>query len=200
MYDGLTGRYRFSCPDAGEVSVRLSSFRVLERLPGPGHPAVFKIRFACPCGEEHEGLVTHGELDWAPIGGSDVTFFDLMTARLESVARDLPDLAARRIQAGDWPWSFYCFAEARPQPVFPSAFRALAPADEAVGLAVRCPTCAQTSVNVVSIRHVDEPFYNDATVAVVEHVFPADRERAIEAFREELDSAAFDARRRGLAA
>ena len=24
---------------------------------------------------------------------------------------ELADLAARRIQAGDWPWSFYCYAE-----------------------------------------------------------------------------------------
>jgi hypothetical protein len=200
MYDGLTGRYTFSCPASGAVSVRLSRFRLLERLPGTAHPAVFKVRFACPCGDEHEGLVTHEELDWAPLGAGEIAFYNLMTARLERAADELLDLAARRIGGGEWPWSFFCYAEARAQPVFPSAFAALAPADETVGVAVHCPSCAHTSVNLVSRRHVDEAFYNDPTVAVVEHVFSRDRERAIEAFREELDSGSFDARRRDLAA
>lgn len=200
MYDGLTGRYTFSCPVAGEVRVRLSGFRAVDRLPGAAHPAVFKITFACPCSEEHEGLVTHDELDWAPLTGSDSAFFNLMTARLESVSGELLDLAARRIQGGEWPWSFFCYAEDRPQPVFPSAFRLLAPAEEELGVAVRCPACSCTSLNLVSRRHVDEPFYNDRRVGVVEHIFPHDRADRLAAFREELDSASFDARRRDLAA
>jgi hypothetical protein len=53
-------------------------------------------------------------------------------------------------------------------------------------------------VNVVSRRHVDEPFYNDERVAVVEHVFAADTEELVAGFRAELDSAAFDARRLSL--
>src|SRR3990170_3164638 len=53
MYDVLTTRYTFSCPVRGETHVRLSSFRALERLPGSAHPAVFRISFACGCGEEH---------------------------------------------------------------------------------------------------------------------------------------------------
>jgi hypothetical protein len=200
MYDSLTGRYTFSCPVQGEVGVPLSEFRVLERLPGALHPALYKIMFACACGEEHEGLVTHEDLDWAPLGGPDVSFFNLMTARFEPSALELLELAASRIGAGTWPWSFFCYPEERPRPVFPSAFRVLSAADEGVGVAVECPACTRTSVNVVSREHVDVPFYNDRRVAVVEHVFAFDREPAVEAFRAELFSAAFDARRRDLAA
>lgn len=200
MYDGLTGRYSFSCPVAGEVSVRLSRFRLVERLPGTAHPVVYRILFACPCGDEHEGLVTHEELDWAPLGASDTKFFNLMTARLERAADEFLERAATLIRSGEWPWSFYCYPEDRPKPVTPSAFRVLSPADGTVGVAVRCPACSQTSVNVVSRRHLDEPFYNDPAVGVVEHVFPRDRVQALAAFREELESGSFDARRRGLAA
>jgi hypothetical protein len=200
MYDGLTGRYTFACPAVGEVSIRLSRFRLVDRLAGPSHPAVYRILFECRCGDEHDGLVTHEELDWAPLGASDVPFFNLMTARLERAADELLERAAAMIRAGAWPWSFHCYPEDRARPVYPSAFHALAPADDTMGVAVRCPACAQTSVNLVTHRHLDEPFYNDPAVAVVEHIFPRDRERALAAFREELDSSSFDARRRDLAA
>jgi hypothetical protein len=200
MYDQLTGRYTFACPARGEVRVPLSRFRLLERLPGAAHPAVFKITFACDCGAEHEGLVTHEELDWAPLAGSDSDFLNLMTARLEPVADDLLELAAHRIRAGVWPWSFFCYPEERPRPVTPSAFRVLSGGEGELGLAVECPGCAQTTVNVVSHEHVDVPFYNDRRVGVVEHIFALDRERALAAFRDELDSHAFDASRRDLAA
>src|SRR5262245_22647330 len=109
MYDALTTRYSFPCPRRGETRVRLSSFRVLERLPGAEHPAVFRISFDCPCGEEHPGLVSDAELDWAPLGHAGEQFLNLMTDRLEDTAAELSDLAARRILAGDWPWSFYCY-------------------------------------------------------------------------------------------
>ncbi len=198
MYDGLTGRYTFRCPAAGEARVRLSRFRSLDRLEGPAHPAVYRVRFACPCGEEHEGLVSHDELDWAPLGASADAFLNLMTGRLEPAADELLALAATRIGAGEWPWSFFCYPEGRPRPVFPSAFRLLAAAEERVGVAVRCPDCGGTSVNVVTHRHVDEPFFNDPDVGVVEHVFRADADALVDAFRAELDSGSFDARRLGL--
>jgi hypothetical protein len=200
MYDQLTGRYTFACPARGEVRVALSRFRILERLPGAAHPAVYKITFACDCGGEHDGLVTHEELDWAPLAGAGQAFLNLMTARLESAALELLDLAARQIQAGEWPWSFFCYPEERPRPVTPSAFRVLAGGGDELGLAVECPSCAHTSVNVVSREHVDVPFYNDRRVGVVEHIFARDLELALSAFRDELDSGAFDARRRDLAA
>jgi len=195
MYDALTGRYTFACPSRGETSVRLSAFRVLERLPGAAHPAVYRVTFACPCGADHPALVAHDELDWAPLGIHEGTFVNLMTSRLEAVSSELGDLAARRIEAGEWPWSFFCYPEERPRPVFPSAFFLLAPGDGSVGLAVRCPACSRTSVNVVSERHIDLPFHHDAQVGVVEHVWGDDVGRTVEEFRAELDSARFDARR-----
>jgi hypothetical protein len=200
MYDGLTGRYTFPCPLLDEVRLPLSDFRVLERLPGASHPAVYKVTFSCACGDDHEGLVTHDELDWAPLVGAEGSFLNLMTAQLETAAEELLDLAASRIRVGEWPWSFFCYPEERPRPVFPSAFRVLAAGEDRVGLAVECPACARTSVNLVTRPHVDVPFFNDRRVDVVEHIFTADREYTVEAFRAELDSGAFDSRRRDLAA
>lgn len=198
MYDALTGRFTFPCPARGEARVSLSAFRQLERLPGAAHPAVFQVLFACACGEEHEGLVTHDDLDWAPLGLQGGVFYNLMTSRLDLVDSELSDLAARRIQAGEWPWSFFCYPEEQPRPVFPSSFFLLAPGDGSLGLAVRCPACEQTSVNLVSHEHVDLPFHNDPEVGVVEHVFSEDVARTLEEFREELYSASFDSRRLGL--
>jgi hypothetical protein len=195
VYDALTGRFTFACPARGEARVTLSSFRQLDRLPGAAHPAVYRVLFACACGEEHEGLVSHDDLDWAPLGLQGGVFFNVMTATLDPVESELSDLAARRIQAGEWPWSFFCFPEDRPRPVFPSSFFLLAPGDGSLGLAVHCPACQQTSVNLVSHEHVDVPWHNDAEVGVVRHLFTDDLARTIEAFREELYSARFDSRR-----
>jgi hypothetical protein len=175
--------------------VRLSSFRTLERLPGAAHPALYRVVFECSCGEQHPGLVSDAELDWAPLGLGERAFLNLMTARLEAAAEELAERAVRRIQAGDWPWSFFCYPEDRPRPVFPSAFFLLAPGDGSLGLAVRCPCCQRVSVNLVSAEHVDLPFHNDSEVGVVPHVFTQDAERMVAEFREELDSASFDARR-----
>src|SRR5262245_23733739 len=126
MYDGLTGRYTLGCPVQGEARVPLSAFRTLERLAGPEHPAVYRVRFACPCGSDHDGLVAHDDLDWAPLGAAAQAFFNLMTHRVEPAAPELVELAARRIGAGEWPWSFFCYPEGRPRPVFPCSFRVFA--------------------------------------------------------------------------
>src|SRR3954453_8860897 len=106
-----------------------------------------------------------------------------------------PAPAPRRIQAGEWPWSFFCYAEERPRPVFPSSFIVLAGRGEEVGLAVRCPACGSVSVNLVSAEHLDVPFHNDREVGVVAHVFASDAERAVEEFAAELYSSSFDSRR-----
>jgi hypothetical protein len=197
MYDALSTRYTFSCPARGESRVLLHDFRELDRLPGAAHPAVFRVRYACACGDEHVGLVAHDELDWAPLGLDSGVFLNLMTDRLEPVEGEFGDLAARRIGAGEWPWSFFCYPEERPRPVFPSMFWLLAPghAEGSVGLAVRCPACLRVSINIVSAAHVDMPFHNDAAVGVVEHVFHDDALRTVAEFRAQLDSSAFDARR-----
>ena len=195
MYDTLKGRFTFACPSRGETSVTLSAFRVLERLPGAVHPAVYRVRFACACGEEHPGFVSHDELDWAPLGLQGGLFLNLMTSRFERVDAEFGDLAARRIQAGEWPWSFFCYPEEQARPVFPSAFAVLAPGDGSIGIAVRCPACGRTSVNLVSRPHVDLPFFNDPEVAVIAHVFAEDAALTLEAFQAELYSTSFDARR-----
>jgi hypothetical protein len=198
MYDALTTRYTFSCPQRGKAHVALSSFRRVEQLPGPTQPAVFEIAFGCACGGEHPALVSHQELDWTPLGlDGEGTFLNLMTATVDPLEAELADLAARRIQAGDWPWSFFCYAEERPRPVFPSAFLVLAPSGggREIGLAVRCPVCCSISVNLVSSQHLDVPFHNDPEIGVVAHVFAADAERVVEQFAAELYSASFDTRR-----
>jgi len=202
MYDALTTRYTFACPARGETSVKLSAFRELDRLPGASHPAVFRVRFACPCGDEHPGLVSHEELDWAPLGLQGRTFVNLMTARVEQLDSEFGDLAIHRIRAGGWPWTFFCYPEERPRPVFPSFFRLLAPSEEgsSIGLAVLCPACLRVSINLVSAEHVDLPFHNDAEIRVVEHVFAADAHRTVEEFHARLYSSEFDASRRSLAA
>jgi hypothetical protein len=201
MYDTLTTSYTFNCPVHGETHVRLSRFRRLEQLPGAQHPAVYRIDFSCGCGEDHPALVTHGDLDWAPLGLKDeTTYVNLMTSRVEPLANELGDLAASRIKAGEWPWSFFCWPEERPRPVYPSAFKLLAPAasGDRVGLAVRCPVCGKVSVNMVSRAHVDVPFVNDREVGVVEHLFEQDAAATLEEFHAELWSSSFDARRIGL--
>jgi hypothetical protein len=202
MYDTLTTSYTFACPLHGETHVRLSRFRTLEELPGAHHPAVFRVEFACGCGHEHPGLVTHVDLDWAPLGVDDgTTFVNLMTSRRQHVGDELVDLAAARIKAGEWPWSFFCWPEEQPRPVYPSAFKLLAPAasGDRVGVAVRCPVCGRVSVNIVSRAHLDVPFVNDREVGVVEHLFDGDAAATLAEFREELWSGTFDARRLGLA-
>jgi hypothetical protein len=197
MYDVFTTRYAFACPERGEARVALSAFRRIEQLPGAAHPAVYEVAFDCGCGERHPGLVTHDELDWAPLGLGEGVFLNLMTAKLDPLEDELADLAARRIQAGEWPWSFFCYPEERPRPIFPSSFFLLAPADDrsSVGIAVRCPACGSISVNLVSAEHVDLPFHNDAEIGVVDHVFRAGAEGALESFTAELYSARFDSRR-----
>jgi hypothetical protein len=196
MYDALTSTYALSCPLGPPRRVPLSAFRALERLPGPAHPAVYRVTYACGCGGEHTGLVSHGDLDWAPLGATLAgTFRNLMTSHDDPLADELVDAAATRIGAGEWPWSFFCLVEGRARPVTPSSFSLIAPGGGSLGVAIRCPVCAAVSVNVVSREHVDIPFWNDPSVGVVAHVFPEDALRAVDAFRAELDSSTFDERR-----
>jgi hypothetical protein len=198
MYDPFTSRYAFACPVRGETQVPLSAFRRIEQLPGAAHPALFRVRFDCGCGEVHDGLVTHDELDWAPLGLGAGEFLNLMTTRLEPVASELGELAAARIKRGEWPWTFFCYPEEQPRPVFPSSFMLLTATDGTVGLAVRCPSCGRLSLNLVSHPHVDVPFHNDREVGVVEHLFAEDALATLEEFSAELWSASFDTRRLAL--
>jgi DNA-binding transcriptional LysR family regulator len=194
--DPLTGAYSMPCPAHGTTVVRLSSFRVLDRLAGSAHPAVFRVTFACVCGDEHPALLAHDDLDWSPLGlGSHEGFVNLMTARVDPLAGELVAVATDHIARGEWPWTFYCHLEERPRPVTPSAFLLVAAAERSVGVAVRCPVCGSTSINLVSHAHLDIPFVHDPTVAVVPHVFQGDAVRSVAEFGEMLASSAFDERR-----
>ena len=194
--DPLTGTFSLPCPRAGSGRVRLSSFREIERLPGPAHPAVYRVLFLCDCGDEHVALVGHDALDWSPLGLDDTeTYVNLMTSRRDDVGSELAGLASARIGRGEWPWCFFCYLEEAPRPVTPSAFRLLAPSAAAVAVAVRCPACGTTSINRVTPPHVDVPFHSDAHVGVVQHVFQDDALWSQDVFRAELGSASFDERR-----
>jgi hypothetical protein len=195
--DALTGTYRLGCPAAGSTTrVRLSSFRQIDRLPGPAHPAVYRVVFACACGGEHVGLVGHDALDWAPLGLDDrLTYVNLMTSRRDALATELTSLASARIRRGEWPWCFFCRREDAPRPVTPSAIRLLAPFPDAVAVALRCPVCDSTSVNLVSQSHLDVPFHSDTTVRVLTQTFDEGSLPTIESFSAELGSASFDEKR-----
>jgi hypothetical protein len=195
--DALTGTFRLPCPSAAESSrVRLSSFREIERLRGPAHPAVYRVVFLCACGDDHVALVGHDDLDWAPLGLDEgTTYVNLMTSRRDELAAELSGIASAHIGRGKWPWCFFCYVENAPRPVTPSAFRLLAPCPDTVAVAIRCPFCGATSINLVTPAHVDVPFHTDARIGVVPHVFAEDALRTVDAFRAELDSATFDERR-----
>jgi hypothetical protein len=189
MYNALTSMYALPCPHRGREWLPLSSFRTLDRLPGPTHPAVFSVVFACPCGDIHPGLVTHDDLDVAPLGlGTGGTFWNLMTAHADPLETEISNLAATRIRAGEWPWSFFCVREARPRPITPSTIALIAPGEGRFGVVVRCPSCSTISVNLVSREHVDIPFWNDAQVTVVDQVFAEPGLHEVDAFWDELGS------------
>ena len=203
MYDVLRARYTFACPAREQASIPLSAFREVQRLPGAAHPAVYRVRFACVCGDEHDGLLSHDDLDWAPLGvGESGEFLNLMTARTQPLGEELVDLAARLIGAGTWPWMLFCYPEGRPRPAFPSFFRLMAPkADQGrVGVALECSSCGRWSINLVSPAHVDVPFHHDDEIGVVPRLFAEDAWDSPEEFRADLGSAEFDARRLTLAA
>lgn len=197
MYDWLTARYTFSCPTGARAGVRLSSFRAVEQLPGPRRPAVYDVRFVCPCGDTHDALVTHDELDWAPLGAVAAAFYNVMTGRLEAATPSLVEEAAFKIKHGHWPWTFFCAAEHETRPAFPSTFRLLVPDRGRIGLAVCCPGCARTSVNFVSTDHLDIPFYSDARVEVAERVY-RDEEGGLAALIDDLAAGVVDAHTRSL--
>ena len=177
--------------------MRLSDFRRLERLPGTVHPAVYRVSFACSCGDDHIGLVAHNDLDWAPLGLTEGEFVNLMTNRVEPLAAEFGDLAIRRIEAGNGRGASSAIQRSDPARCSRRSFWLLGPGvgRGTVSVAVRCPACGRASVNLVSAEHVDVPFHNDPEIGVVEHVFAADVEQAVEEFRTELYSGSFDARR-----
>jgi len=197
MYDMLRACYRFHCPAMGDESaatVRLSEFRRLERLPGAAHPAVYRVRFHCPCGGDHDGLVTHGDLDYGPLGAGGPVFRNLLTGHDEPVATELADIARHHVRRGNWPWTAYCTAEHTIRPAFPSSIALVAPSRDAelVGVAVACSNCGRTSVNLVTRPHLDVPFFNDPVVRYLDGPLDDGADLTIKRFHERLQGARAD--------
>ena len=199
MYDALTTPVHVRVPGARGGARRA----VVASAGSSGCPAP-RIRPStgssspARCGDEHLGLVSHDELDWAPLGlDRAATFLNLMTSRLDPLGDELAELAARRIKAGEWPWSFFCYPEERPRPVFPSAFLAARAGRRGrVGVAVRCPVCARVSVNLVSARSTSTcrstTTARSASSSTSSRTTPS---TVVEEFAAELYSARFDGRR-----
>jgi hypothetical protein len=201
MYDVLRASYRFHCPhlpEGGLRGVRLSAFRRLERLPGAAHPALYRVAYDCGCGELHLGLLSHADLDYAPLGDVETRFRNLLTGRTEPVGGELAEHARAQVQRGNWPWCLYCSREGRLKPVYPSSLLLVMPherSDELLGVAMRCPTCGDASVNLVTQPHLDVPFYHDRVVRFVERPYGDGRDLTLERFHDELHSARFDSER-----
>jgi hypothetical protein len=162
---------------------------------------VYRVVWACSaCAGDHVGLISHDELDYGPFETRDtVAFWDPLTGRLGGdLAHELLEAAADRLKRGVWPRSFWCSAEERMRPGYPSALSWIDALRELVGIAVACSTCGETSLNLVSRKHLDEPFFHDAVVGAVSR--PVGEISEIERFRAELWSSRFDDRRTDLAA
>ena len=197
MYDGLTGRYTFGARPRARLAYacRDSARSTASRGVAPGRlPRALRVSV-------RRGARRPREPRRARLGAAGRS-----RGRVPQPDDGPPRAGGRRAararggthRSGEWPWSFFYYPEGRPRPVFPSAFRLLAAAEARVGVAVRCPDCAAGRPNVVTHRHVDEPFFNDPDIGVVEHVFRADADALVDAFRAELDSGSFDARRLSL--
>ena len=166
--------------------------------PGAAHPAVYGVAFDCALRRRSTRASSRttsstGRRSGSAAGG----FLNLMTARLEAVEAELADLAARRIQAGEWPWSFFCYPEERPRPVFPSSFFLLAPGGGGERRARRALPGLRTASRSTSSRTSTSTCRSTTTreIGVVEHVFAGDARATVEEFRAELYSGRFDARR-----
>jgi hypothetical protein len=198
MYDVLRATYEFHCPTAGDdvlVRVPLSAFRRLERLPGAAHPAVYRVEYDCRCGAVHAGLVSHEDLDYGPLVPVQTAFRNLLTGRTEPVGDELAEVYRAYLQRGNWPWRLYCTAEGCMKPVFPSCLEVVLPHahDQLMGVAMRCPSCGATTVNLVSEPHLDVPFFHDPVVHYLERPFDDPGRLTLDEFRSELHSQRFEA-------
>jgi len=205
MFDALKNTFRLHCPRTGRpVDRPLSAFRTIERLPGPEHPAIHRVTFACnACPDVHPALLDEHELDCAAIAPSPphVVFLNFLTGRTEPVAAELSDAVERQLRRGNWPWTFYCSSERDVRPGYPSQLALLAPTDDArlVGVAVRCRDCGGGTINLVSRRHLDQPFFHDAVLRFVETTLDGGLDD-LERFRRDLWTSRFDEERNRFAA
>ena len=190
MYDVLRASYRFHCPGArtgGFAPVPLSRFRRIERLPRRRASGRLPRAYRCECGDDHVGLVSHDDLDYRPIGASEVEFTNLLTGQPEPAGMELARARPRcRCSAATGRGGCICCREAKLKPVFPSCLSHVAPGEsELVGVAMTCPSCGQLSLNVVTQRHLDVPFYHDEIVRVIERPFGDVRDLTVDRFHHE---------------
>jgi hypothetical protein len=165
---------------------------------------VHRVTFACSaCTGVHPALLGEHDLDCAAIAPppADAVFLNFLTGRREPVAAELGDAAERHLARGVWPWTFYCSPERDVRPGYPSHLALLAPSEDArlVGVAVRCAACGGSTINLVSRRHLDQPFFHDGVLRYVER--PADEPLDdLERFRRDLWTSRFDEERNRFAA
>jgi hypothetical protein len=194
--DALTGTYHLPCPTGGSARVRLSSFREIERLPGPSHPALYRVVFACACGGEHVALVGHDALDWAPLGLDEgITYVNLMTSRRDDLGASSPGSRRRGSEEGEWPWCFFCHRRvhaARDALVVPIARTASRDRRRRRRPVPGVRLDLHQSGDSAARRR---PFHCDSTVGVVARVFEDGALSTIDAFRAELGAVSFDEKR-----
>ena len=108
--------------------MRLSRFRSLEQLPGARAsgrlPRRVRVRLRGRA-SRRSSRTTISTGRRSASGRDHVPEPDDLVASRPS-ATSSAALAAARIKAGEWPWTFFCWPEERPRPVFPSAFQLLA--------------------------------------------------------------------------
>jgi hypothetical protein len=121
-----------------------------------------------------------------------------MTATLDLVEGELADLR-RLIAAGKWPWSFFCYPEERPRPIFPSAFFLLAPASTAARWGSPCAVRSARASRSTSSRRSTSTFLPQRRRDRGGRARSRRLRRVLEEFSAELVTAKrFDARRLSL--
>lgn len=199
MFDALRNQYKLRCALTGEsVWISISKFRAVKRLRGASVPAVFRVQYNCSCNCDHEALITHDTLDYQPLATEATTpFVNLLTGSRELLATELAEVSSSKIRRGNWPWTFYCFAESTHRPGFPSSLRMVSPLthehgdNEHLGVLVRCSSCERMTINLVTRQHLDVPFFNDEKIHFVDRLVGGDSLSVEETFRHQLDAARF---------
>ena len=193
MYDALTTRYTFACPERGEARVALSAFRRLDAAARAGAARrSSRSSSAAPAATSIPGLVAHDELDWAPLGlGGDATFVNLMTAtRRPGRGRARRSRRAAHPGRASGRGASSATPEERPRPVFPSAFLVLAPRRGERGRARRPLPGLRQRLDQPRQRRSTSTCRSTTTArsASSRTCSPHDAERVVEEFVDELYS------------